>query len=157
MNTNSKDCVNLSNFDFGIDFGNLIAGSDYIWCVNSRDAGLQIRNIKDQFEISSPYHNFGIASKEKYTIVCAKDFEYNQQHFLLVSLEINSHKKRYLLALFQISISKVVCSFEVPHNVTKIEVLVKNQHYIENSKNPTILRNFDVTAVRMQWWRCLFV
>ncbi len=85
--------------------------------------------------------------KEKYTIVCAKDFEYNQQHFLLVSLEINSHKKKYLLALFQISISKVVCSFEVPSKVTKIEILVKNKHFIDNNKNPSFLRNFDVTAV----------
>ena len=66
--------------------------------------------------------NFGIASQEKYTIVCAKDFEFNQQHFLLVSLEINSNEKRYLLALFQISISKVICSFEVPHNVRNLSL-----------------------------------
>ena len=99
-----------------------LIGSDYIWCVNSKDAGLQIRNIKNKFEISSPYHNFGIASQEKYTIVCAKDFEFNQQHFLLVSLEINSNEKRYLLALFQISISKVICSFEVPHNVRNLSL-----------------------------------
>ena len=57
-----KDHDVLTEFEYGIESGNLIAGTDYIWCVNSRDGSLQIRNLKDTFEISSPYHHFGIAS-----------------------------------------------------------------------------------------------
>lgn len=62
METCSRDCELLSTFENGIESGNRINDSDYIWFINSCDGGLQIKNIKQKFEVSSPYHNFGIAS-----------------------------------------------------------------------------------------------
>ena len=145
METCSKDCEALSSFECGIEHGNFIEGSDYIWCVSQRDGALIIKNTKDNFEISSTCHNFGIASDDKYSVLSAEDFEYEQQHYLLISLEVNLN--RNLLALFQISVSKVLCSFEIPYKVNKLNTLVKNKHFVANSKNPSLLSNFDVTAV----------
>lgn len=62
METCSRDFDTLSSFEHGIEVGNLISGSDYIWCISSRDGELRIKNTKEKFEISSPYHDFGIAS-----------------------------------------------------------------------------------------------
>ena len=62
METSSRDFDTLSTFEHGIEVGNLISGSDYIWCISSRDGELRIKNTKEKFEISSPYHDFGIAS-----------------------------------------------------------------------------------------------
>jgi len=86
-----------------------------------------------------------------------KDFEYNQQRYLLLSLEINglananktnvSEESKYQLILFKLSTSRVLFSFEIPFKINQLDVLVKNKHYIENKKNPTLLRNFNVTAV----------
>ena len=70
MGTSSSDSETLSQFKYGIETGNLISGSDYIWCINSRDGELQIKNTKDKFEISSPYHDFGIASNVSYLLLC---------------------------------------------------------------------------------------
>ena len=63
MDLNLQESEILYTFDFGIQLGKLISGSDYIWCVNGKEDGLVIiKNLKDKNEISLPYHNFGIAS-----------------------------------------------------------------------------------------------
>jgi len=146
MKNYSSDCVSLTDFQHEVEFGNMISGSNYMWLVSKKDAcQLQIKNIKNKNENITSYR-FGVNLNEKHTIVCVKDFEFNREHYLLVSLEINSYEKSYLLALYQVSKNRVVCSFDVPKNVTKIEILVKNHHYIENKNNPTMLRCFEVAA-----------
>lgn len=83
--------------------------------------------------------------KEKFHIVTANGFEYNQQRYMLISLETKNDQ--HLLVVFKISVSRVICAFRVPHKVSKIELVVKNRHYIDNNKNQNILRHFDVCAV----------
>ncbi len=58
----AEDYETLLSFECGIECGNRIKGSDYIWCIRSHDGGLIIKNTKGKYEVSSPYHNFGIAS-----------------------------------------------------------------------------------------------
>ncbi len=58
----ANDYETLSSFECGIECGNRIKDSDYIWCISSRDGGLLIKNTKEKYGVSSPYHNFGIAS-----------------------------------------------------------------------------------------------
>ena len=50
----------------------------------------------------------------------AKDFEFDHQHYLLISLQVDSSKN--LLALFKIAISKVICCFEVPYKVKVLAI-----------------------------------
>ena len=68
--------------------------------------------------------------KDKFNIICAKDFEYELQRYLFLSIEITKHNtKRYILVLFKLSTSKVVYSFSVPYKVriSKLKIIEKNQ------------------------------
>ena len=146
--------------------------SQHVWCINGRDESLFVKSIDDQSELSLPYHQFGLASNTKFSIVNGADFEYNQQRYLIISAEIKSvaptptttnaassskqqqqqyeHQtsaSKYVMVIFRVAMSKVVCAFEVPHRVTKIETLVRNKHYYDSERNPTLLRNFAVTAL----------
>ena len=156
MDINLQDSELLHTFDFGIRSGQLIGDSNFIWCVNSKDDSLVIKNIKDKHQISLPYHNFGAGLAAKYSIITGTDFEFKKQKYLLISIEITQSNKKstcskskpqYLLALFKVSTSRVICSFEVPSRVTKCQVLTRQRDFFWTPKNLTFLGNFEISAV----------
>lgn len=153
MELNLQECETYTTFDFGLQAGSLIADSDYVWCVSGKDGGnsLAIRNVHNKDETSLPFHQFGTASTgDQYSILAGKDFEYEQQKYLLLSLEVTSSgsgKKRYQLVVFKLSVSRVMLAFQLPYRATKIDVLVSNSHYISCHKNPSFLGNMNVCAI----------
>lgn len=62
MDLNLQDNQQLWTFDFGIKNGNLVADSDLVWCVDSKEDALIVRNIQNRNDASLPYHNFGTGS-----------------------------------------------------------------------------------------------
>ena len=110
-----------------------------MWCIS--DNGLQIRNqkldpnLKQTTSPKSPqiYQTFGIRVyfcnkkiklnifiliffKKEYKILCAKDFIYLNQHYLLVVLrkQINSLN---LLCVYKVASLTVQCAFLIDHEV----------------------------------------
>ncbi len=57
-------------------------------------------------------------------MICGKDFEYNQQKYLLISLEIRtaSNSSHYQLVIFKLSVSRVICAFETPSKVSDLDM-----------------------------------
>lgn len=66
---------------------------------------------------------------------------------MVLSIEVLGSNQRNLLTIFKLSVSKVTCSFQVPYKPTNLQVLVKNVHYIETSKNASFLGNFEVSCL----------
>ncbi|RNA06005.1 ELYS-like, partial [Brachionus plicatilis] len=147
MALNLQETELISTFDYGISLGDVISGSEYIWCINSKDNCLTIKSSREVGQTSMPYHDFGILSNEKFSIITGADFEYKKQKYLVLSVEVCGQNKRNLLTVFKLSVSKVTCTFLVPYRVTNLQVLVKNVHFIENGKNASFFGNFEVSCL----------
>jgi hypothetical protein len=114
-----------------------------VWYINERE-GLVVKSIYDETKSTcAQYNNTALKLRAR----IAKDFEYKKQRYLLIACELPENKIGSLLVVFKLAICKPICSFYLPYEPRILDVLVRGQQFIDNSKNATFLANFDVTAV----------
>jgi hypothetical protein len=117
-----------------------------MWYINERE-GLVIKSIYDETKsICAQYNNAALQLKPH----IAKDFEYKKQRYLLIACELPQAQQtplRNLLVVLNLAICKPICAFYLAHEPRILEVLVRGQQFIDNSKNATFLANFEVTVL----------